>query len=87
VAKQGKARLKRPVEAAAEDKTSLKSQEAAGRRFAETIGSHAVRVYTVPGHTRDILFWSDAEAEMPTHRWLRQNRQAHAFDILLTEDA
>jgi len=71
---------------AAQDKTSLPDQEAAGRKFAAAIGGHVVRVYTVPGHTRDVIFWSDAEAAMDAYRQLRLDCQAHTFDVLFALD-
>lgn len=67
---------------AADDKASLPDQEAAGRRFAESIGGTVVRVYTVPGHTRALIFWSEAEATMKAYRQLREDCEQHAFDVL-----
>jgi len=71
---------------AAGDKTSLADQEAAGRKLAAALHAHVVRVYTIPGHTRDLIFWSDAEAAMPAYRQLREDIEAHAFDVLFALD-
>jgi len=71
---------------ATEDKVSLEAQEEAGRAFAEAIGGQAVRVYRVPGHTRDIIFWADAERDMEAYRQLREDVQAGVLDILHVVD-
>jgi len=71
---------------AADDKSSLQDQEAAGRKFATALEAHVVRVYTVPGHTRDLIFWHDAEADMPAYRQLRQDVEDRAFDVLFALD-
>jgi len=68
------------------DKASLPAQEAAGRQFAERIGGAVVVVYTVPGHTRDIVLWQDAEREMPAYRELREDCERRAFDVLHAVD-
>jgi len=68
------------------DKTSLADQEQAGRTFAAALDAHVVRVYTIPGHTRDLIFWSDAESTMPAYRQLRQDCAAHTFDVLFALD-
>jgi hypothetical protein len=67
---------------AADDKVSLDAQEQAGREFAEAIGGHVVAVYTVPGHSRDIIFWDEAEREMEAYRRLREDATAGGFDVL-----
>lgn len=72
---------------AAQDKTSLKDQERAGRDFAAGISALVVRVYVVPGHSRDLVLWSEAEAAMPAYAQLRQDCQSHAFDVLFAIDA
>jgi DNA invertase Pin-like site-specific DNA recombinase len=71
---------------AAQDKTSLADQEQAGRQFATALDAHVVHVYTIPGHTRDLIFWSDAEAAMDAYRQLRQDCEAHTFDVLWARD-
>ena len=71
---------------AADDKTSLQDQENLGRQYAEKIGGEVVRIYKVPGHTRDIVFWHEAEAEMPAYRQLREDIAAQNFDILWVLD-
>lgn len=68
------------------DKVSLIEQEQQGRAFAEAIGGVVSHVFTVPGHTRDLVFWSDAEATMPAYRDLREAVEAHAFDVLHAVD-
>ncbi|MCP4544643.1 MAG: recombinase family protein [Chloroflexi bacterium] len=67
---------------ATDDKISLQAQEQAGREFADAVGGCVARVYVVPGHTRDIIFWADAEAAMDAYRQLREDCQSHAFDVL-----
>lgn len=71
---------------AADDKTSLQDQEDLGRQYAEKIGGEVVRIYKVPGHTRDIVFWHEAEAEMEAYRELRQDIEAGNFDTLWVLD-
>jgi DNA invertase Pin-like site-specific DNA recombinase len=71
---------------AAQDKTSLDDQEQAGRQFATALEGHVVRVYTIPGHTRDLIFWTDAEDTMPAYRQLREDCANHAFDVLWATD-
>ncbi|NIV30269.1 MAG: recombinase family protein, partial [Anaerolineae bacterium] len=66
---------------AAEDKSSLQDQERAGRRFAATVGE-AVAVYRVPGHSRTMWRWEDAESAMPAYRELRQDVEAQRIDVL-----
>ncbi len=46
------------------------------------MGGHVVRTYTVPGHTRDLIFWTNAEATMDAYRQLREDCQVNAFDVL-----
>jgi len=67
---------------AGDDKISLEDQERAGREFARAIGGHIVRIYRIPGHTRDLIFWTDAEATMPAYRQLRQDCENANLDIL-----
>lgn len=71
---------------AADDKISLPDQEASGRQFAEAIGGVVARIYSVPGHTRNIILWSDAEREMDAYRQLRQDLDAGHIDILYAID-
>ena len=66
---------------ATEDKSSLQDQEAAGRRFAATVGE-AVAVYLVPGHSRTMWRWEEAERQMPAYRELRQDVEANRIDVL-----
>ena len=68
------------------DKTSLQDQEAAGRQLAQAVGGHVVAVYSVPGHSRDLIFWHDAEASMPAYAQLRQDCADHIFDVLFALD-
>lgn len=65
---------------AADDKVSLDDQEAMGRAFAVAIGGQVTHVFRVPGHTRDIVLWSDAESEMDAYRELRE--ALGQFDVL-----
>ena len=71
---------------AAEDKTSLADQEHLGRQYAEKIGGEVVKIYKVPGHTRDIVFWQDAEKDMPAYQELRQDIETHSLDVLWVLD-
>lgn len=64
------------------DKGSLADQERAGRDFATAIGGEVVAVYTVPGHSRNLIFWHDAEATMPAYRQLHEDCQRHDIDVL-----
>ena len=71
---------------AEDDKMSLPEQERLGRAFAARIGGEVLRVYLVPGHSRDLVFWSDAEAAMPAYRQLREDAQAGRLDVLWCYD-
>jgi len=71
---------------AAENKTSLEDQERAGRQYAESIDGQVVRVYRVPGHTRDLVFWEDAARSMSAYRLLRQDVEGRKFDVLWALD-
>lgn len=75
---------------AALDKTSLADQEALGRSYADRvggeIGSEVVRVYVIPGHTRDLIFWEEAERTMDAYRELREDCEQGAFDVLWVFD-
>ncbi len=64
------------AEQATPDKTSLAEQERLGREFAGAIGGQVVRVYCVPGHSRDLVLWAEAEQHMPAYRELRQDMRA-----------
>ncbi len=66
---------------ATEDKASLLDQEAEGRRFAESVGQ-VVAVYRIPGHSRTMWRWSDAEQQMPAYRELREDAEAGNLDVL-----
>lgn len=72
---------------ATEDKSSLAVQEQEGRAYAERVGGSVVDVLTVPGHSRDLWRWQDAEDQMPAYRRLREYCESGAFDILFTWDA
>ena len=71
---------------AAEDKTSLSDQENLGCQYAERIGGEVVKIYKVPGHTRDVTFWDEAANAMPAYRELREDAEAGAFDDLWVLD-
>jgi DNA invertase Pin-like site-specific DNA recombinase len=72
---------------AADDKISLAAQEAAGHEFAESIGGMVTGTYRVPGHTRDVIFWQDAEATMDAYRTLRDDVESGKLDVLHAMDA
>ncbi len=67
---------------ATEDKSSLQDQEAAGRRFAEAVGGQVVAVYTVPGHSRDVILFSEAAQQMDAYAAVLRDWQAHRLDVL-----
>lgn len=71
---------------AAPDKTSLEDQEASGREFAAAVGGDVVRIYRIPGHSRDYVLWSEVEADIPAYRELREDVEARAFDVLYALD-
>lgn len=73
-------------EQAADDKASIPDQIAAGEAFAAAIGGQVVARYVVPGHTRAIVLWQDAEAEMPAYRQFREDVQAGRLDVLHVVD-
>lgn len=64
------------------ERVSLDDQEQAGRRFTERVGGEVVAVYVVPGHTRDFVFWHEAEDTMPAYRQIREDL-AHRREALL----
>ena len=65
-----------------ESKESLPSQQAQGREFAAEKGGEVVRVYEVPGHTRDLIFYADAAEQMPAYAELRRDVEAGRLDVL-----
>lgn len=71
---------------AEDDKMSLPEQERLGRETAARLGGEVVRIYKVPGHTRDIVFWSEAERDMEAYRQLREDAQAGRLDVLWAYD-
>ena len=72
---------------ATSDKTSLPEQEQRGREFADTLGGQVVALYTVPGHSRNYVLWSDIERDIPAYRELREACEAQTFDVLHAVDA
>ena len=70
-----------------EDKVSIDAQLEAAREFAVTLGGEVIDQLVVPGHSRDIIFWADAEAEMDAYRQLREACQSGDFDVLHCVDA
>jgi DNA invertase Pin-like site-specific DNA recombinase len=73
-------------EQAADDKASIPDQLAAGERFAQAIGAQVVARYVVPGHTRDLVLWTEAETDMPAYRQYREDVQAGRIDVLHVVD-
>jgi len=71
---------------AADDKTSLSDQEQAGRDFAAGVGGDVVGILRVPGKSRSLIFWDDAEREIPTYRELREHCERADFDVLYAAD-
>jgi DNA invertase Pin-like site-specific DNA recombinase len=71
---------------AGEDKISLEDQERQGREFAAALGGQVTRVYRVPGHTRDLVLWSEAEAQMEAYRELRRDVAEGILDVLWALD-
>ncbi len=72
---------------ARDDKTSLHDQERMGRDFAAAVNGIVTHTFIVPGHSRDYVLWSEAEADMPAYRQLRQAVDAREFDVLYSIDA
>jgi len=72
---------------AADDKDSLPDQERRGRAWAEQVGAEVVGVYVVPGHSRDYVFWQEAEEAMPAYAEARQAIEGHRLDVLFVLDA
>ena len=71
---------------AAPEKESLPEQEQLGREFAEAVGAEVVQVYRVPGHSRDLGFYTDAERQMDAYRQLREDVETNALDVLWALD-
>lgn len=69
-------------EQAADDKNSIPDQLQAGEAFAAAIGGAVAARYVVPGHTRDLIFWSDAEEGMVAYRQFREDCQARRLDLV-----
>lgn len=69
------------------DKESLPSQVAQGEQFAANHGGEVVARYEVPGHSRDLIFYHDAEAVMPAYAELRRDIDAGHLDVLWALDA
>lgn len=72
---------------AADDRESLPAQEEAGRRFAESIGGTVTATYRVNGHSREYVFWAEAEAEMPAYRHAREDIESARVDVIHCTDA
>jgi len=49
------------------DKDSLPAQIRDGRAFAAGLGARVAATYQVPGHTREYIFYTDAEADLDAH--------------------
>lgn len=64
------------------------SHTSEGGRSANSIGEPAlvVAVYRVPGHSRDILFWQEAEAKIAAYRELREDIENGRLDVLFALD-
>jgi len=72
---------------AGENKSSLQVQEKEGRAYADMHNGTVVDVLRVPGHSRDLWRWDDAEEAMPAYRRLREYCENGAFDVLFTWDS
>jgi site-specific DNA recombinase len=68
------------------EKASLSEQEREGRKYAERVGGRVVKVYRIPGHSRDIWSWEKAERLMPAYRELRQDCEEGRIDVLWCYD-
>ena len=68
------------------ERASLGEQERAGRKYAGKVGGEVVRVYRIPGHSRDIWNWAEAERRMPAYRQLRRDVEGEAIDVLWCYD-
>lgn len=69
-------------EQATDEKTSLETQEQAGREYAAQVGGEVVRVYRVPGHSRSYIKFDDAAEDMEAYRQLEADCEAGTFDVL-----
>ena len=67
---------------ATDDKISLTEQEDAGRQFAQQVGGQVARVYSVPGHSRSIVLYSDAAEQMDAYADLLSDLKAGEIDVL-----
>lgn len=72
---------------AADDRVSLQEQERIGREFAASVGGEVVALYCVPGHSRDIIFWADAETDIPAYAQVRQDLESGAVDVIHCVDS
>jgi len=68
------------------EKISLEDQLDVGHKFTEGIGGQVVATYRV-AHTRDYVFWHEAEAEMPAYRQLREDLEAGRLDVVHCVDS
>ncbi len=73
-------------EQATEDKASLQDQERLGRAFSQELGAEVVAAYRVPGQSRDLVLWSEAEATIAAYRQLREDLEAGRIDLLWALD-
>lgn len=64
------------------DKDSLPSQLRDGRLWADSVAGDVVATFEVPGHSRKVIFFQDAEREIPAYAQLRQACEESAFDVL-----
>ena len=71
---------------AADDKVSLDEQERLGREFAASVGGEVVAVYSIPGHSRDLWRWDEAEQKIAAYRLLREDIEAQRIDVLWALD-
>ena len=72
---------------ARDDKVSLEQQIAAGHDFAHAVDGSVAATFVVPGHSRDYVFWHEAEAEMPAYRQAREAIESSTVNLIHTVNA
>lgn len=69
------------------EKESLPAQRRAGLEFARAVGGEVVRVYEVPGHSRDYWSWYLAEQDIPAYAEVRADLEAGRLDVIHCVDS
>jgi len=66
-----------------EDKDSLPSQLIEARAYAQKMGWDVVAELSVPGHSRDYIFWHEITRDIPAYAELQRLADQRAFDVLV----